>query len=221
MTKYCKAPNCNDSTGGFSTLCDPHKQTQRRHGEADQTGVTVHQLRPYVARVMARQAKNSSNESWALLRHRWAAVTDRAQQAIAKAKSGVAYVRHDLHAAQQLCQLGETVPANDVVCTALGMYLYREDQPYRFKSDRAFNFQLWRRMRGLSPSNAGTYWDAKTKRNRKVYKDLPPRVVEALAEALIDAFGVAGLMLARKEEAERQQADETAKRLTSALEALE
>ena len=41
----------------------------------------VHELRPYVARVEARQAKNKDSDAWTLLAARWEAVTGRSLSA--------------------------------------------------------------------------------------------------------------------------------------------
>lgn len=220
MTKYCTALRCQEMAAGFSTLCHNHKQIQRRHGDPAQTGVTVFQLRPYTARVVARQAKNADNESWDIVRGMWASHVAEARRDIEAAESGAAFVRHRIEAARQAVHLADAVSADDVMRTALAMYLYREDQPRRFRSDRAFDFQLVRRVRGLSAMNAGSYWDNKEKRSRRVYKDMPPRVVEALAALLKGAFGLAGVMLARKEQAELYQAGEERARLGRALEAM-
>ncbi len=220
MTKYCNALRCQETAAGFSTLCHNHKQAQRRHGEATQTGVTVHQLRPYLARVEARQAKNLDSESWTIVKNQWASQEAEARVEIELAKSGAVFVRHRILAAEQVVHLAQAVSADSVMRTALAMFVYREDQPRRFRSDRAFDFQLVRRVRGLSTQNAGSYWDDKAKRTKLVYRDMPPRAIEALALILKNAFGLAGLMLARKEQSDDNKAREDRRRLGSAIEEL-
>ncbi|WP_332741276.1 hypothetical protein [Hydrogenophaga sp.] len=105
--------------------------------------------------------------------------------------------------------------------TALAMYLMQDKRPTRFASDTAFDFQLVRRVRGLSDVNAGVYWDHKEQRSRRVYRDTPPRVMQAMVEPLKAAFGVAGLTLATKEREDINKANEERRRLSSALEGLE
>lgn len=220
MTKPCNVPRCLEMATGFSTLCDNHKKAQRRHGEATQTGTTVQQLRPYAARVAARQSKNADNQSWRILGERWAASGTDARRVIDLADSGAPFVRQQLDAALQVVHLGDTVPANEIMATALAMYLYREDQPQRFKSDRAFDFQLVRRVRGLSAQSVASHWDNKAKRTKKVYKDMALRVVEALALVFKETFGLAGLMLARMEHVEAERERQAGRELGAALEAL-
>jgi hypothetical protein len=68
--------------------------------------------------------------------------------------------------------------------------------PGRFRDDRALDFQCVRRVRGLSAVNAGSHWDHKTRRMKRVYRDPSPRSVEVFAGWLRDAYGGAGLQLA-------------------------
>lgn len=218
--KQCEAPGCDEPASGFSTLCIPHKQAMRRHGHPLQTGVTVHELRPYTARVRARRAKNRGSELWDILAARWEALAGHSTGIVARYASGVPSVRHERLAAQQITTLAEMVPADKVVQTALAMYLLADARPTRFASDRAFRFQMVRRVRGLSEVNAGTYWDHKAARNRRVYRDMPPRVVEVLGVWLAEAFGGAGLVLAGKEREDVQQAAHERERLANALEGL-
>jgi hypothetical protein len=69
--------------------------------------------------------------------------------------------------------------------------------------------------------NAGTYWDHKAGRSKRVYRDLPPRVVEVMGAWLAEAFGGAGLALAGKEREEQQQQATERQRLADALGALQ
>lgn len=220
MNKNCTVPGCTAAATGFSNLCVHHKQALRRHGDALQTTVTVHELRPYVARVRARQAKNKGSELWDILEARWEAVVGHSRGVIERFASGAPSIRHERMAAQQVTALAGAVPAEKVVQTALAMFLMAQDRPTRFASDRAFRFELVRRVRGLSDVNAGTYWDHKEGRSKRVYRDLPPRVVEVLGAWLAEAFGGAGLALAGKEREEASTVAEERERLASALEGL-
>ncbi|RTL16341.1 MAG: hypothetical protein EKK52_18580 [Burkholderiales bacterium] len=220
MTKQCAARGCTEGTTGYSTLCDNHKHIQRRHGHPEQGGITVHRLRPYLKRVEARRAKNKDSDAWSILEARWSALEAHAQGILAEWASGKAMVSAQVQAAQQLQALSGSVPPSTIVNTALAMFLMRDAEPRRFASDRAFDFQLVRRVRGLAPVNAGSYWNHKAQRTTKVYRDLPPRVAELLGRQLREAFGLAGFMLAEKERAEEAKAQDQQRRLAEALEAL-
>jgi hypothetical protein len=220
MTKLCAARSCSEPTEGFSTLCANHRKTHRRHGHHEQAGITVHRLGPYLRRVEVRRGKNKDNQAWALLEARWGALVGHAQAVLAEWQAGKAMVRADVQAAHQIQVLAGAATPAAVVNAALAMFLMRDAEPRRFASDRAFDFQLVRRVRGLAPVNAGAYWNHKEQRTTKVYKDLPPRVVELLGLQLRETFGLAGLMLAEKERAEEAKKEAEHRQLAEALEAL-
>ena len=104
-----------------------------------------------------------------------------------------------------------------VITTALAMFILQDQHPRRFTSDDAFDFQLVRRVLRLAPTNAGTYWDHKDNRPKKVYRDVPPRVMKALAAPLKEAFGAPGLMLAAKQKEDAQRGADERRRLADAL----
>jgi hypothetical protein len=212
MTKRCTALHCAEPAAGYSTLCESHKRTLQRHGHALQKGVTVQELKPFQDRIAARRAKNPANPAWELLRGRWEALTGHAKATLDAYANGSPAITYERQTAEQLGTLRSTVPVDVVINTALAMFLLWEQSPSRFMSDKAFNFQLARRVRGLAEANAGSHWSAKEGRIKRTYKDTPPRVLECLAESLKVAFGVAGMRLAELEKndveglkAERQQ----------------
>jgi hypothetical protein len=219
--KRCEAAGCQHLASGFSTLCTTHKQAMRRHGHPAQSSVTVHELRPYVARVKAREAKNKGSEAWAILAARWEALTGHCRMVVERYAAGAVSIRQERMAAYQVTTLAGAVLAEKVVQTSLAMYLLAQDRPTRFQSDRAFRFELVRRVRGLSDVNAGTYWDQKAGRSRRVYRDLPPLVTEVMGAWLAEAFGGAGLVLATKEREDAQRARDEHQRLATALEGLQ
>jgi hypothetical protein len=209
LRRLCAAHSCGQPTGGFSTLCEGHKRTLRRHGHAEQKGVTVFELEPFRQAVAARRAKNTGNPTWALLEARWEALTAHAAATLDASAMGVPMVSHERQAAEQLISLREAVPGIAVIDVALALFAMEAQRPARFKSEKAFGFQLCRRVRGLAEVNAGTSWSAKEGRMKRTYRDVPPRVLDCLAASLKLAFGVAGLRLAElaKRDAEGERAE--------------
>ena len=122
---------------------------------------------------------------------------------------GVPGSAYERQAAEQLMTLRDSVPAVTVVDVALAMFAMEAHRPARFKSDKAFDIQLARRVRGLAEVNASSHWNAKEGRMKRTYRDVPPRVLECMAESLKLAFGVAGMRLAEldKKDAEGVQAE--------------
>lgn len=174
-----------------------------------------------MALVEARKAKNPESEAWAILTARWEAVLGHAQGVLQRHAEGCAGVRWERLAAHHLVTIGRDVEPWSVVRTALAMYLMQDQRPTRFASDAAFDHQLVRRVRGLTDTNAGAYWDNQEQRSKRVYRDIPPRVIQAMAQPLKAAFGVPGLTLAAKEREDINKANEERRRLSTALEGLE
>jgi hypothetical protein len=209
MRRACSIHRCGKQTSGFSNNCELHKRTLRRHGHPEQTGVTLAELQPYRERVAARRAKNPGNPTWALLERRWEALTAHAAARLDESAMGLPASAYERQAAEQLRTLRDAVPGVTLIEVALAMFALGEHRPARFKSDKAFGFQLARRVRGLAEVNAGSYWNAKEGRMKRTYRDVPPRVLESMAESLKLAFGVAGMRLAEldKKDAEGLQAE--------------
>ena len=221
MSRPCAVVRCSAAAVGFSTLCEGHKRTLRRHGHAEQKGVTVFELQPFRQAVAARRAKNPDNPTWALLQARWETLTAHAAATLDASAMGVPMVSHERQAAQQLMSLRDSVPGVAVIDVAMAMFAMEAQRPARFKSDKAFGFQLCRRVRGLAEVNAGTSWSAKEGRMKRTYRDISPRVLDSLAACLKLAFGVAGMRLAELdkkdaegERAERQKLNDALKEMT-------
>lgn len=217
IVKQCAAPSCGATTAGHSTLCERHKRTQRRHGHPEQDGVTVQELKPYRQRVTARQAKNPDSPAWPLLAQRWEVLVAAASGTVNAHLKGMAQVAYVVKAAEQVQLIGTSVQPGEVIEIVLAMFLMREERPGRFRSDRAFSFELARRVRGLTDRHAGTYWDAKAGKVKRVYKDLAPRAMDVLAGQLAGAFGGVGLFLAGLERAEVEKARTEQRNLSKAL----
>lgn len=221
MSRPCSVSQCPEPAAGFGALCNRHKAIRRRHGHPEQTGVTVQELAPYRQRVRLRMEKNQSNQAWSILAQRWGMIIDAAKAQEAEALRGRPCVTHERDACQELVKLAREVPVEPLTETVLALFLMQEEQPRRFKSDAAFDAQLARRARALTDTNAGSYWDDKAKRTKRVYRDVAPRTLAVIAEHIKAAFGVAGLYVARLEQRENEQTKNQQAALVEALENLQ
>jgi hypothetical protein len=208
---------CADAASGYSTLCRQHKQVQRRHGSPTQAGVTSQELKPCIALVEARKVKNPSSAVWSILTARWGLVVDASMGTLKRYSEGQASQGTAVLAAGHIRNLSESAEPWEVIRTVVAMFVLQEQQPRRFESDAAFDFQLVRRVLRLSPANAGAYWDHKEQRSKRVYRDVPPSVIRSLSVPLKEAFGATGLMLAAKEREEALRGADERKRLSTAL----
>lgn len=212
---------CSLPTMGYSTLCDNHKRRNRRHGHPEQRSVTAYELEPFRKRVKARIEKNANNPTWQLLRDRWKALEGIAETNLNRYAAGTPYNRYAQEAWSNIAKLGANAQAMDIIETVLAMFLLQEENPYRFQSDEAFGGQLVRRVRNLAPTSIATYYDDKTDKAKRVYRDLKPKTMHILAKIFQETFGVAGLTVARLEQQENDQKRAERESLHAALDALQ
>ncbi|QUD86239.1 hypothetical protein [Phenylobacterium montanum] len=192
----------------------------RRNGDANQRGITKADLKPYVDMVERRIVQNADSPVWEKMDARWAALVRDARSRIANYEGGFASPRQNVQAAREIVTLAGEVDPRRVVVAVSAMFMMLTAEPHRFKSDRAFDVQLVRRVRGLAAANSTSYIDPKTGRTRRTYHELPPRAATVMSDWLRETLGVLGHRLARLEEEERRLRDEERAELNDALMAL-
>jgi hypothetical protein len=195
----CRVPYCTGPTSRFGTHCYTHRARQRRHGHPLQRAVTKAELAHYVAFVRKRKARNPASPFWKVVEGRWAGLVEHARGVTGEFYSGRPMIRHEVQACDAVVKIAENVEPDVVVETALAMYVMLEMDPRRFLSDDAFRWQLVRRLRGLTEVNAGEWYDHKTGKTKRAYRDLSPRTTAIMARLLVQTFGAPGVMLAKKE----------------------
>lgn len=190
---------CHKPTTRWGTLCSTHRNRQRRHGHPNQTGVTKAELKPYVEIVKKRKARNQNSLLWVTLQSRWEQLIDNARLTLKDYLNGKAMSRHIVKTSKELVNLHETAEFDEISQTALAMFILQRQQQTRYRDQNSFLHQLTRRLRGLSDINAGTWFDHSTGKVKRVYRDLPARTSQQFGQAIIDVFGLAGAILAKKE----------------------
>jgi len=221
MKRTCRVPGCTQETASrYSPYCSVHKARLRRHGAVDQDGITAADLKPYLSKVNARIEKNRDSPAWGQLDGRWLTLVDHANSVIAAYEKGRASPRHEVKAAHEVVKIAGAAQAREVVETALAMFIMQEFEPRRFRSDDAFRVQLVRRVRALANMNAGEFYDHRADKTRRVYREVSPRAVAVMGHWLSEAFGVAGLRLARLERADEERERKERLALHRALEEL-
>lgn len=180
-----------------------------------QRGVTKADLAAYLAIIAKRKARNPDSRLWTNLDARWNALVEHCRGVVRAYLSGQPMNGNELQACQEIVKVAEHVGVERVVETALAMFLMQEQDHRRFASDEAFRHQLSRRVRGLSDVKAGTWFDHRRGKVKRVYRDLPASSALIMGAMLAETFGLAGLMLARREEEDakkrRLENDELAK----------
>lgn len=194
----CAVPGCGAARLARSPLCNTHKSRKRRHGDAQQPGITVTTLQPYLKTLRAHIRRNAKSTLWDQLDNLWRVLIEECERDLELLANRPA-VAYDREAKQQLVKLKQDVKPRQAVEVILVMFMLQEFEPRRFKSDDAFRFQLVRRVRALSDLNVGSYYQHTTRKVKRVYRDLSPRATRAFAGYLTETFGRAGLYIATHE----------------------
>ena len=188
MNRTCKVSGCSKpARSPQGTMCEAHRQRWRRHGDPKQQAVSKHDIEPFVKQVRATIEKDSSGRIEAGLNKLRGLLEAHARSVIAESKRG-AMSGYRLKAAHEMLRVLQNVDAVTCACVIAATYLLQEQNPRRFTSDRGFSFQLVRRFRALTDLNAGTYYNNKTGKVHRVYRDLPAQVTELISRTLIHAY---------------------------------
>lgn len=219
MSRQCAAAGCHAQANGYSPLCSRHRAAKGRHGHPEQSAVLVTELKPYRKKIERLRQANPMSALWVILDDRWRRTLAATKTILAEADSGRAFIRYEMQAARHMQAMAGVSPSL-VIEVALGMFLMAVYDRRRFLSDAAFDHQLVRRVRSLADTSTGSYYNDKTKRVHRVYRDLPPRTVRAIAGHLKQAFGSAGIQVAELERSRATRAAEDRQQLTDAIAAL-
>lgn len=152
-----------------------------------------------------------------MLIKRWEALASYAEEQLQSQQRGVPMSRHLMEAMNELRKLRQFAELEAVIEVTLAMYLLEDDSPRRFRSHQAFGRQMVRRVRALVDGHIGTYYDTETGAVKRVYRDSKPRTTDTLAKFLVEAFGVAGVSLARLERTDRERKAQEQASLNRAL----
>lgn len=199
----CRAPGCGARTTRYGRYCNTHKSRLRRHGNAEQEAITKTDLKQYLNLIERRRLANPANPFWTALQERWSSVCQDAESTIVFLSTR-AGLRSDLQSAQEVLKLQSSCDPRGIIDTTMAMFMMLEMEPRRFRSDDAFRLQLVRRVRGLTETNAGRWFDHRTGKVKRAYRDLPPRTARTMASILAKAFGGGGLALAKLEQRDRE-----------------
>lgn len=218
MTK-CSALACNKAAGTFSPLCSSHKSRLRKQGHEEQRGITLTEMRPFLQMVRDRRMRNPDNAVWPILITRWQRLADESRGILNTYEAGLPMILHKKLAADEVIRLTTTADVQEVVDAAVAMFVMLEIRPRAFMSNKAFKFQLVRRVLRVTKANAVTY--VGSDRPKKAYRDVPPKTADVMAQWLIEAFGATGVTLGRIEKTEVHTLIEEKRSLEGDLETLQ
>lgn len=204
--RTCRALGCQGKVlGRYSIYCPRHAQNNRRHGDPHQTSIRKHQLNPYLKLVSNRIQKNKNTIRWDVIEARWISVVQTAQAVLAGYEQGLAGFEHERRAAEAVMRVHKDANFRVIVETVAAMFLLRYLDPHLFRSDKAFEYQLVRRVKSLTDLHTGTYYNQNNGRLLRAYKTTPPKETETFARWLIKALGPLAMHFVRLEERDEEQ----------------
>jgi len=212
MSRQCIVYGCLSTSNTYSQYCSTHKSKLRRHGHPEQGGITKSDLKPYLTHYQRILESNSQLNVWGQLDGLWLKLV--AQASVSKASTMLNKVRQ---AADEVTRLAADQVPGVIVKTVVAMFMMAEDQPKRFKDDRAFRTQLVRRVRALSQRNMTASKSARSGRVTRVYTELSPRVTEVMADWLSRIIGPSALLIVRREKEQEAKDREERMRLLQGI----
>jgi hypothetical protein len=221
MKRICRVAGCENPRLGFSVLCNNHKKGKGRNGHPTQVPVSTVEVKLFGKTVTARIQKNIASSVWSQLDCMWLNLVQHAKDGLELNRtSGKAYNKFANEAYQEIVKVADHATPREVVEVALTLYLIADYLPRRFASDEAFLFQLVRRVRYLAPAAVGRFYDHTARVTRTVYREMRPRTTMAMATLLQRTFGASGVIVARLEQRDIEQAKATKDNLLTKLSTL-
>lgn len=212
--RTCRVRHCNEpASSQFSPHCRRHKSTLRRHGDPEQRGVTLTELKPFLARVRARIAKNDDSPLWTHLENLWRDIVSDARQEVTRPVGN----RYQRSAANELLNVDADSSPMEIIVTTLAMHVFWHDRPNRFRSDSAFWLQLARRVRALTSRHCGLRYDHETGRDKRIYREMTPKAGAIIGQKLSSTFGAVGFQFAALDKRDREEADKAKDAIANAI----
>jgi len=186
----CRVNGCNKPRRSYyATLCDKHQQRNRRHGDPIQPTIKKHELKPYIEfaeRLIERDHSGKLKAGLSQLK----GVLRSSSQCILHDfyVKGKAMNTYWVKASSEIVKVMKATTEDEIPVIVASMFLLLHCHPHRFVSDRGFTFELVRMVRSLTDLNVGTFYNHRTGRVARVYKDLPARVVELMGEDIIETY---------------------------------
>lgn len=189
MTKQCRVPGCNRPIrSSIATMCESHRQRWRRHGDPLQPTIKKSELKTYIRFVERLIDQDQSGRVSTALMSIKTHLESKALGVVGDFDRGRPGDYRRVRACRELLNVSK---ATDHIKPALlmgAMFLLWQEQPYRFASDRGFYFEMTRLFRSLAPQNTASYWNHKTGRAHKVYRELSHSVISTIGDMILEPY---------------------------------
>jgi hypothetical protein len=205
----------------LTRLCATHVNRKRNHGHPEQRPIRSHDLRPYLRRIRTWR-KAVHLQLWPAIDQQWSDVLVPLAQDNLQARGESAKYRR--LAAHELLAIDAGVADKARIADLnLAIWLFYQENRSRFVNADCFVHTLGKLTRRLCPSSRRRTFSVQAGEFHTWSKYASPRTIRQLGEWLIEAYGTAGVTLAktqfeRKRTAKRQK--ERLKELLGAISAI-
>jgi hypothetical protein len=188
-------------------MCARHQQRKRRHGDARQESIRATEVKPYVEQVQKIVERDHTGKIQAGLEKVVGIIRDHAEGITSDYAHGRPMNKHRVQAAKEVLTVFRDFSPVQCGSVVAGIYLFQDECPHRFSSDKGFTFELVRRFRSISDANVGLYENPDSGRVRRAYKEITPRTIEQLGVLLVEGFKTfaAFVRIHERKKAERAQ----------------
>ena len=171
---------------GYSGYCERCRQRWRARGAVDQVPIRKLEAGRYVRRIQRLLKGGNLDKIETFLREQHSLLIE-CVTTLGEMKGIWGPQRRERTITEMLRVLKAVDPVRSGL-TVAALFLMRDQQSYRFFNDQAFRFQLVRLWRSNTRLSFGSYYNEKTDKTVSTYKPLPPRIIEAIAGLLIQAY---------------------------------
>jgi hypothetical protein len=123
----------------------------------------------------------------------------------------------DTRVSGEVSKVATGVKSDAAILHVVAMGYLAAYDPRRFPTHKGLLFQIARQWRALSDRSVGQSWDHNQGRVKRYYKDVAPRVSEALGYRLLTGLGIYGVKLFDMEEREKAKEKERQERAREAF----
>lgn len=112
---------------------------------------------------------------------------------------------YELQALRVVGHVLEEAKPRDVGITLAAVWLMRAHEPWRFRTDQVFRFDLVRMFRKLASMSFGSYWSSALNAVHRTYRELRPATIEAIAAILMKVYSRFGSRIIEADTPERTE----------------
>lgn len=219
LSQPCIVSGCPRMTKSHLTrLCSTHVDRKRNHGHPEQRPIRMTDLRPYLRKIDAWR-RTVHQDLWPTVDRQWSAVLVPLAQENLEARGLNAKYRKE--AAREVLALDAGLEDKaKIVNINLALWLFYQANKPRFVDANCFRHAIAKMTRGLCPFSKRRKFDLDTGAYASWASYCPPRTLQQLGDWLSEAYGTAGVVLAKHQGQTKRESVQQKDRLKELLTAI-